>query len=305
MSSTTTSKAQTAGKIKEVTGGVNPYRRLYLSIRLVLIALAILFAMFPVIWIFSASLNPSNSLASGTIIPSNASLDNYDELLNTDRFPFLRWVFNSFYIAAITATLSTLITAVSAYAFSRFRFRGRQSLLLLIFLIQVFPNSLTIVATYLLIQTLGDYIPVLGINAHGGLILVYLGGVLGINTWLMKGYLDTIPRDLDESAKIDGASDWLIFWRIILPLARPVLAVIGILGFIGVYNDYIMAVILLQDSENFTLAVGLNQFLGDQFSERWGPFAAGALMGALPVVAVYMLVQDFLVSGLTAGAVKG
>lgn len=306
MSSTSVSKEQSRRvSARDTARGVSPNRRLQLSLRLFIIALAILFAMFPVLWVFAASINPSDSLASGTLIPDRANLDNYDQLINDSRIPFTKWVFHSFYIAVVTSIMSVLITAISAYAFSRFRFRGRQALLLTIFLIQVFPNSLTIVATYLVIQAFGKQVPVLGLNAHGGLILVYLGGVLGINTWLMKGYFDTIPRDLDESAKIDGASDWLIFWRIILPLARPILAVIGILAFIGVYNDYIIARILLTDEETYTLAVGLSTFLGDQFSQRWGPFAAGAILGAVPIVAVYLMVQDFLVGGLTSGAVKG
>ncbi|NDJ86395.1 MAG: ABC transporter permease subunit, partial [Chloroflexi bacterium] len=148
-------------------------------------------------------------------------------------------------------------------------------------------------------------VPSFGLNAHGGLILVYLGGALGINTWLMKGYFDSIPRDLDESGRIDGASNWQIFWRILFPLVRPILAVVAILTFIATYNDYIIALTLLKDTNEQTLAVGLNLFLGDQFSQEWGVFAAGALLGAIPVVVMYLLMQDYIVGGLTAGSVKG
>jgi ABC-type maltose transport system permease subunit len=177
--------------------------------------------------------------------------------------------------------------------------------MLTIFLVQVFPNSLTIVATFLLIQAIGRHVPEFGLNAHGGLILAYLGGALGINTWLMKGFFDSIPRELDESARIDGASDWLIFWRIIFPLVRPVLAVVGILSFVGVYGDVIISLTLLKDKEVQTLAIGLNRFITDEFNQNWGVFAAGALIGAIPIVVLILTFQRFFVSGLTEGAVKG
>ncbi|MBZ0308391.1 MAG: ABC transporter permease subunit, partial [Anaerolineae bacterium] len=132
-----------------------------------------------------------------------------------------------------------------------------------------------------------------------------LGGALGINTWLMKGFFDSIPRDLDESARIDGASDWLIFWRIIFPLVRPVLAVVGILTFIGVYGDVIIALTLLKDKEIQTLSVGLARFIRDNFNQEWGVFSAGAILGAIPTVIIILTFQRFLVGGLTEGAVKG
>jgi len=157
----------------------------------------------------------------------------------------------------------------------------------------------------LLLQEIGHYIPSFGLNQHGGLILVYLGGAMGINTWLMKGFFDSIPRELDESAMIDGASHWRTFWKIIVPLVRPILAVVGILTFIGTYGDYLFALLLIKDKDLYTLAVGLSIFIGDQYSQKWGVFAAGALLGAIPIVVMYLLLQDFIVGGLTQGAVKG
>jgi len=276
-----------------------------LAVRFVLLLLALFYALFPIIWIASASFDPRNSLVNLGLIPRGATLDNYKTLLNSDLHPFMRWLWNSIKVSTITMVLSVLVSTLAAYAFSRFRFRGRDATLLTVFLIQVFANSLTIVATFLLIQEIGNYIPSLGLNSHGGLILVYLGGALGINTWLMKGFFDSVPRDLDESAAIDGASDWRIFWQILFPLVRPILAVVGILTFIGTYNDYIIALTLLKNTQQQTLAVGLNLFLGEQFSQQWGVFAAGALIGAVPVVTLYLLMQDYIVGGLTAGAVKG
>jgi ABC-type maltose transport system permease subunit len=280
-------------------------RQLQLAVRLVVIALAMVFALFPVIWIASASVNPSNSLSGQRLIPDNASLENYDQLLSNNVHPFLKWMWNSVKLATITSVLSVMVSALSAYSFSRFRFSGRRNMLLIVFLVQVFPNSLTMVATFLLVQEIGNYIPSFGLNAHGGLILVYLGGAMGINTWLMKGFFDSIPRDLDESAMIDGASHWRTFWQVIVPLVRPILAVVGILSFIGTYGDYLIALLLIKDKDLYTLAVGLSIFIGDQYSQKWGVFAAGALLGAIPIVVMYLLLQDFIVGGLTSGAVKG
>lgn len=275
------------------------------AMRMVLVFLALIYALFPAIWIFSASINPSNSLVGSNIIPEGATLDNYDTLLNTDRHPFDKWMFNTLKVGIITTFISVLISTFAAFSFSRFRFKGRDATLLTVFLVQVFPSSLTIVATFLLIQEIGNYVGWLGLNTHGGLILVYLGGALGINTWLMKGFFDTIPRDLDESAMIDGASQWRIFWQILFPLVRPIVAVVAVLTFIFVYNDYIIALTLIKDTDQQTLAVGLSTMLGDQFSQNWGIFAAGALIGAIPIVTVFLLMQDYLVGGLTSGAVKG
>ncbi|MCL4237965.1 MAG: sugar ABC transporter permease [Anaerolineae bacterium] len=267
--------------------------------------MALFFAFFPILWIASASFDETGTLNTQRLIPRTSGLGNYDTLLTSNIHPFGTWMWNSIKIASITAILTVLVSAISAYAFSRFRFRGRRNLMLTVFIVQVFPNSLTIVATFLLIQTIGRHVPWLGLNTHGGLILVYLGAALGINTWLMKGFFDSIPRDLDESARIDGASDWLIFWRIILPLVRPVLAVVGILSFIGTYGDVIISLTLLKDKDVQTLAIGLNRFISDSFNREWGVFSAGALIGAIPIVILILTFQRFFVSGLTEGAVKG
>jgi len=150
-----------------------------------------------------------------------------------------------------------------------------------------------------------DLIPFFGLDTHAGLILVYLGGAMSINIWLMKGFFDTIPRDIDESAMVDGATHWQIFTRLLLPLLRPILVVVGILTFIGTYGDFVLARILLKTTENYTLMVGLQIFTSGMFSQKWGIFSAGALLGALPIMIVYLVLQDQIVGGLTQGAVKG
>ncbi len=274
-------------------------------LRIIIAALAIIYAVFPALWITSAALDPSGSLATTTLIPRNASLRNFTELLNDPIHPYLLWLWNSIKISSIVAILSVFVLSLSAYSFSRFRFRFRRSLLLGVFLVQVFPSSLTIVGLFLLVQQIGNYLPAFGLNSHGGLILVYLGWVMGINVWLMKGFFDSIPRDIDESAMVDGASHWQIFWHLIVPLVRPIIAVVAVLSFIGTFNDFLLARTILHSREEFTLMVGLYLFVDQQFAQNWGVFAAGALIASIPIVVVYLVLQDQLISGLTRGAVKG
>ncbi len=277
---------------------------LFFSYLLALVA--ILFAMYPVLMIISASLNPVGRLTSEGILPENASLLNYQKLINDPLNPFPLWFWNSIKVCTITTVLVVLIAALAAYAFSRFRFRGRRNLLLSLVLVQVFPNMLVIVALFLLLLELGSYFPFFSLGTHAGLILVYLGGAMGLNVWLMKGFFDSVPRDLDESAKVDGASDWQIFWWIIFPLVRPILAVIGILSFIGTFSDFLLASVILQRAEQYTFMVGLYRLISaGQFTNNWGVFAAGAVVGALPIVTIYLVLQDQIVGGLTAGSVKG
>lgn len=263
------------------------------------------FAIFPVLWVLSASLNPSNTLASAKLIPDNVGLDNYRFLFESPEFPLLTWLWNSIKISSITTILSVSITTLAAYAFSRLRFTGRQLMLKGILLIQVFPGLLAMIAIFTLVTQFGSIIPALGLDTHAGLIMVYLGGAMGVNIWLMKGFFDTIPRAIDESAMVDGATHWQIFSLLLLPLMRPILVVIGILSFIGTYGDFILARILLKSTDQYPLMVGLFIFTSGEFSQKWGPFAAGALIGALPIMIVYLLLQDQIVGGLTQGAVKG
>lgn len=286
-------------------------KRFSLGIRLVIALILILFSIFPVLWIISASLDPANSLATQKIIPDNASFQNYRRLFGQDpNFSFgelfyWRWWFNSIKIATISTLLTLSLTTMAAYAFSRLRFAGRVTMLKAILLIQVFPNLLALVAIFLIIFQTGTIVPALGLNTHAGLILVYMGGAMGINIWLMKGFLDTIPRDIDESGMVDGASNWQIFSVLLLPLLRPILIVIGILSFIGTYGDFVLARILLNDVKQYTLMVGLQLFTAGQFDRKWGVFAAGALIGALPIMIIYIALQDQIAGGLTTGAVKG
>jgi arabinogalactan oligomer / maltooligosaccharide transport system permease protein len=276
-----------------------------LVVRLIIAIIMVIFSAFPILWMFSASLNATGSLATQHLIPDNPGIENYKTLLTSGEFPFWTWFGNSLKVSIITSVLSLSITTIAAYAFSRFRFRGRQTMLKGILLLQVFPALLALVAVFLMISQIGDVIPFLDLDTHGSLILVYLGGAMGINIWLMKGYLDTVPREIDESAMVEGATDWQIFTQLVLPLLRPILIVIAIINYIGTYGEFVLARILLRSNETYTLMVGLQIFAGAQFQQRWGVFAAGALMGALPIMIIYLALQDQIIGGLTQGAVKG
>ncbi|MEZ4666757.1 MAG: ABC transporter permease subunit [Anaerolineae bacterium] len=214
--------------------------------------------------------------------------------------------FENSIIASTISTIITLsLTTLAAYSLSRFRYYGRQTTLLATLIVQTFPTIAALIAFYLLLSKVGKIFPLIGLDTLGGLILIYCGGALGANAFLMKGYFDTIPREIDESAMVDGASAWTTFYNIILPLIRPILAVVGILTFIGTFNDYIIPRAMLRDSQNFTLAVGLTTFIGNNFAVNWGIFAAGALIGAVPITIAFLLLQTQLISGLSQGAVKG
>lgn len=274
--------------------------------------LAVVFALFPAIWVVSASINPLGTLVSQKLIPANANLDNYRDLLRgyTNaglHIPYKAWYLNTILVAGGAALANTLLSAFAAYAFSRMRFKGRRSGLLSVLLVQMFPQTLAFVAVFLIMIQLGDVFPTIGLGTRLGLLLVYMGGAMGVNTWLMKGFFDTIPTDLDESARVDGASHHQIYFRIILPLVTPILAVVFLLSFIFLLNDFILAsAVLGQGSpDNFTLSVGLYRFINDNFSLRWGLFSAGALMAGIPVLVMFMFLQRYIVSGLTQGAVKG
>ena len=268
--------------------------------------LTLAFALFPVLWVISGSFTDGN-LSSQTLIPKNPTLDNYRKLLSDPGHPpYWTWFKNSMVVGVVTAVLTVALGAAAAFAFSRLRFKGRRSGLLGLLLVQMFPAMLAMTALYLMMQTIKNVYPLFGLGTTWGLILIYLAGALGVNTWLMKGFFDTIPIELDESAKMDGATHSQIYFKIILPLATPVLAVIGLLSFIGTQAEYLLASIMLRGNENkMTLAVGLNQYISQGFDSQWGPFAAGALIGAAPVVLLFLFLQRFIVSGLTAGAVKG
>lgn len=272
-----------------------------------LVGLAVVvFALFPVIWVLSAAFS-GTGLSSQNLIPDELTLDNFRALTSEPGHPpFWRWMINSMIVGVVTSVATVFLCACAAYAFSRLRFKGRRPGMMFLLLVQMFPNLLAMVALFLFMTRIKGMFPSIGLGTVIGLIFIYLGGALGVNTWLMKGFFDTVPKELDESAKVDGATHAQIFFRIILPLAAPVLAVIGLLSFVTSQSEFVLADIILGQNENQrTAAVGLSRFILAGFDNRWGPFAAGSLIVAMPVVLLWLFLQRFVVSGLTAGAVKG
>ena len=264
--------------------------------------LAVIFAAFPLVYVLSASLSENGTLTGSNDLFSAVSGANFAALNNT---LFWTWMGNTLVIAIVTAIGTVLMGAAAAYAFSRFRFTGRRGGLTALLVIQMFPQMLAFVAVFLLLLGLGNVVPILGLNSKLALICVYLGGSLGVNTFLMYGFFNTIPRELDEAAKLDGASHAQIYWTIILRLVAPILAVVGLLSFITSFGEFIIARIVLQSEGNWTLAVGLFGWVSDQLSRNWGLFTAGAVIAAVPVLILFLFLQKYIVGGLTAGSVKG
>jgi arabinogalactan oligomer/maltooligosaccharide transport system permease protein len=265
---------------------------------------AVAFSLGPILFVISSALNPLGTLSSSQLVPTGVSLDNFTKLLRDTNFA--HWFLNSVIIAGSASGVAVFVSALAAYVFSRRRFRGRRTGLLSLLLIQMFPQFLAVVAIFLMFATITDYWPAIGFNTWWGLVLLYLGGALGVGTWLMKGFFDTVPRELDESATVDGAGHAQVFFRILLPLVAPVLAVTGLLAFISTINEFIFANIFLTDSTSKTLSVGLwGLVAAEQRNTNFGMFCAGTLLTAIPTVLVFQLLQRYIVEGLTAGAVKG
>jgi ABC-type maltose transport system permease subunit len=267
--------------------------------------IGILFALYPVAWIVSAAFNSVQSLVSARLIPRSLTTENFTSLFGSATTPFARWIGNSYKVALTAAIVNVLLASLAAYAFSRMRFRGRRMGLLALLLVQVFPQFLGFIALFLLAQQIGEVFPQAGLGTHLFLIMVYLGGAIGFNAFLIKGFMDTIPSSLDESARVDGAGPFQIFWNIVFPLARPVLAVIFIITFTNLFAEYILASTLITSTSNYTMPVGLQLFVASDYSAKWGNLAAAALIGAAPIVATFLIAQKQIIGGLTTGAVKG
>ena len=265
----------------------------------------VIFTAFPIYVVIITSFDPTGGITSNSLLPVKFSFDNYKLLFTDPRVPYMSWMKNSLIISTATAVTSVMIGASAAFAFSRLRFKGRRIGLQALLLVQVFPSFLSLSAIYVIMEQVFLVTPTLGLGSIWGLYLIYIGGALGINAWLLKGFLDTIPLELDESARLDGASVPQVFWLIFFPLAAPVLAVTAVLSFIGTFNEFVLASLFLQDVDKRTIAVGLQQFVGGQYEQTWGPFAAGSIIASVPLVILFLSLQRFIIGGLTQGATKG
>lgn len=262
-----------------------------------LVWIVLILSLVPMLYVVTASFNPGQANFSATLIPPHASFINYIDLFTQTQFPL--WIRNSTIVALSVATAQMLMTALGAYAFSRMRFFGRKYGLMALILLQMFPGVLSVSAIYAVLAqwSLLDNLWVY--------ILIMIGGS-AFNIWLVKGYYDTIPRELDEAAIMDGATHRQVFWRIILPLARPMLAVIFFLTLIGVYSEFLLANTILQSPQNFTLGMGMYSMVNGQFATHlWGQFAAAALISAVPLTVAFGLLSPLIAKGMTAGSVKG
>lgn len=267
--------------------------------------LALVWSLFPILFIVSAAFNPSGTLNTASLMPSGFSMINFDTLFSDPARPYTSWYANSMIIAVVGSFGSVFIGACAAYAFSRMRFRGRRPGLLALLLLQMFPALLTFVALYITFAQVGDIFPFIGLNSVWALILIYLGGAMGANVWLLKGYFDTVPRELDEAAKVDGASHARIFFTMTLRLVTPILVTVFMLSFVGLFSEFLLASIFLRDVDSQTLGVGLYSMTrGNERNRLFGQFAAGALLASIPVVLLYLSFQRQLVGGLTQGSVK-
>ena len=264
----------------------------------------IVFSTFPLVYILSTSLTKMGNIENFTLF-RQFYLGNYKDLLTSTDYPFVTWMKNTLILAGATAVISVFISALAAFAFSRLRFKGRRPGLLALILIQMFPSILGLTAVFGILSKLTDYVPAIGLGTKAGLILVYLGGSLGGGTYLMYGFFNTIPKELDEAAKIDGATHTQIYFKIILRLVAPVLAVMALLSFIGTFGDYVLASIVFNTNQQYTVAVGLQSLLADPWTKQWAMFAAGAVMSSLPIVIIFVSLQKYNTNGLTGGAVKG
>jgi arabinogalactan oligomer/maltooligosaccharide transport system permease protein len=271
-----------------------------------------LLAVYPILWVFTLAFSGGQSLMvvdlpatpgfldrlrSVLPWPKAVSFKNFVDVLIDE--PFGRWLLNSAIVAAATTVLGVFLACTAAYAFSRFRFPGRRSGMMMFLVSQMFPGTLMMVPLFIIIVKwlhLG--------NTYTGLVLVYSVTSIPFCVWMLKGYFDTIPIEIEESAVMDGASPAMIFFRIILPLAKPAVAVTALFSFMTGWNEFIVASIFMEEEVAYTAPVGLRFFVGG-FTAQWGYFAAGSIIISLPVVALFYYMQKYLIAGLTAGGVKG
>ncbi len=252
--------------------------------------------LFPVLWIVMSSFSAGDSFFLSSLIPSKLSTEHYVELFTETDFPL--WIWNSLKLCFAVAFIQLVLTSLAAYAFARLRFTGRKYGLMALLVLQVFPSSMAVAGYYILIYRFGL------VDSSFALILVLAAGS-AYNIWLLKSYIDGIPYELDEAAMIDGANQFQVFYKIILPLATPQLAVLFLFSFIATYSEYVITSIFLQTPKNMTLALGLQSFISDQFAAHWTTFSAAAVVSSIPIMIVFMCLQKYIQSGLVSGGVKG
>lgn len=266
-----------------------------LLIYILLVGIALL-VLVPIVWIVGSSFNPSSSLMSATAFPKEPTIAHYSELFQKTKFA--AWYMNTFKIALINMVISVILTMLTSYVFARFQFKGKKFGLLSILVLQMFPSFMGMMAMYNILVQLNL------LNTHFGLILTYAAGQIPYNTWLVKGYMGSIPASLDEAAKLDGAGNTIIFIRIIVPLTKPIITFVAMTQFMAPWMDFIFPRMILSSDEKKTLAIGLFDMISSDTNNNFTMFAAGAVLVAVPITILYVCLQKYLIQGITAGASK-
>lgn len=275
---------------------LRPAERRMAWISRIFIWFMLLVVLFPVFAVVSASMAKGEVFTQTTLIPSAFTLENYSKVLTETNF--LIWVKNSLIICVIVSVIQLLLTVPMAFAFSRLKFWGRKNGLMMLLLLQMFPAAMSLPAILALAYRLD------GMD-HIITLIIVQAGAGAFNIWILKGAIDGIPKELTEAAYVDGASTFQTFTMIILPLLRNMLLVIFLFTFIGAYSEFVFASALLKSPESLTLAVGMQQFITNNFSANWTQYSAAAIMASIPIVAFATIAQNYMAKGLTAGSVKG
>ncbi len=275
---------------------ISPAERRSLWVSRVFIWITMIVVIFPALWIVMSSFSAGDSFFLASLFPKKLSVEHYVDLFRETNF--VQWVWNSLKLCLIVAVIQLVLTSLAAYAFARMRFTCRKYGLMSLLVLQVFPNSMAVAGYYILIYKFGL------VDSSLALIFVLAGGS-AFNIWLLKSYIDGIPVELDEAALVDGANQFQVFYKVVLPLAMPQLAVLFLFSFIATYSEYVITSIFLQTPGKMTLALGLQSFISDQFAAHWTMFSAAAVISSLPIMVVFMCLQRFIQNGLVAGGVKG
>lgn len=263
----------------------------------IVLTLFSLFAIFPILQVFTISLRPGDKLLSTSleIIPEGATFNSYIAIFRDH--PFAKWMFNSLLVTLTVTLVSVALASTAGYAFSRYKFWGRDSGMIILIATQMFPVTMLLLPLFIMLIQLGIY------DSYSGLIVAYSATALPFCIWQMKGFYDTIPRSLEEAARIDGCTEVQTFWKVIFPLVQPALVITALFSFMSAWSEYLVAAVLIQDPSLFTLPMGLKAFQSD-LEVAWGLYSAGAIVVSIPVVILFVALSRYLVSGLTLGSVK-
>ena len=253
--------------------------------------------ILPIFWIILSSLQPGTNLYSSTFIPKGITFEHYINLFTETNY--LIWYKNTLILAFLNMFFGLLITTITAYVFSRYHFKGKKITMIGILILQMFPSMLAMTAIYIILVRIGL------IDTFTGLLLIYVAGGIPFNSWIAKGYFDAIPRTLDEAARIDGAGHLTTFFKIIMPIAKPILVFIAVMNFTAPWFDFVFPSLLLTDPKKYTLAMGIFNWVQERANTNFTMFAAGAILVAIPIVTLFVILQKHIVSGLSQGSVKG